>query len=361
VSLDADHEFERLNALRRYAILDTPPEGVFDRITALAAEMLEVPWAVVSLVDTNRVWYKSVHGDLSPREVARLPSLCGAAIAHDGPYVVEDARADPRTQEHPLVSGVTRLAFYVGVPLRTYDGHALGMLSCMDSRPRGATPRELRFLEALAAIVMDEIELRRSAAQISRLSEALAETCSDLERRASFDPLTGVLARSAILGRSEILLERARAAGKGAGLLIVDIDHFKRINDSYGHAAGDRVLKEVAGRMAASCRGGDLLGRTGGEEFLAVFADVTAEEVGGIAERLREAVGRTPVTIGTGAGLDVSVSGGLVTIPATDASPLPEILARADAALYAAKAQGRNRIVLADQALTAAALTSSET
>ena len=147
VSLDTTIEFERLNALRRYAILDTPPEGVFDRITALAAEMLEVPVAVVSLVDTNRVWYKSVHGPLPEREMRRLPGLCGAAVLHDGPYVVESARADPRTQEHPLVAGPFGLDFYVGVPLRTHDGHALGLLSCMDTpaaRPdaaRDALPR----------------------------------------------------------------------------------------------------------------------------------------------------------------------------------------------------------------------------
>jgi diguanylate cyclase (GGDEF)-like protein len=361
VSLDADSEFDRLNALRRYAILDTPPEGVFDRITALAAEMLEVPIAVVSLVDTNRVWYKSVHGPLRQREFERLPSLCGAAIAHFGPYVVENASADPRTQEHPLVAGALRLEFYVGVPLQTYDGHVLGMLSCMDRRPRGVTPRELRFLETLAAIVMDEIELRRSAAQISRLSEALAETCSDLERRASFDPLTGVLARSAMLARSAALIERALAGSKGAGVLMLDIDRFKAINDQYGHAIGDRVLKEVAGRMAASCRGGDLLGRVGGEEFLAVFADVNAPEAAAIAERLREMVARAPMTIGGGATLPVSISGGLVTLNGDNASvQLQDALERADMALYAAKAEGRNRIV-AVQAPTAAALTSSET
>ena len=143
------------------------------------------------------------------------------------------------------------------------------------------TPRELRLLETLAAIVMDEIELRRSASQISRLSEALAETCDDLERRASFDPLTGVLARSALLGAGAALLERALAGDKGAALLMLDIDRFKAINDAYGHAVGDRVLKEVAARMAASCRAGDLLGRLGGEEFLAVFADVDRGGGGG--------------------------------------------------------------------------------
>ena len=373
MGLSADSEFERLNALRRYAILDTPPEGAFDRITTLAAELLDVPLAVVSLVDTARVWYKSVHGELGLREIARLPSLCGAAIARDGPYVVESARTDPRTHEHPLVTGGPRLDFYVGVPLRTHDGHTLGTLSCMDRRPRSVTPREIRFLETLAAIVMDEIELRRSAAQIARLSEALAETCNDLERRASFDALTGVLARSAMLARSATLVDRATAGGRGVALVMVDIDRFKAINDGYGHAVGDVVLKEVAARMAASCRGGDLLGRIGGEEFLAVFADVPPAGAAAIAERLRDAVARTPVPIGSGVTLPVSISGGLVAVAGgTPAPALSELLSRADAALYAAKAAGRNRIVAvdadgageaapADQGLIAAAFTASET
>ncbi len=367
----ADSEFERLNALRRYAILDTPPEGAFDRVTALAAELLEVPWSVVSLVDTARVWYKSVHGDLGHREIARLPGLCGAAVARDGPYVVENAAADLRTHEHPLVTGAPRIGFYVGVPLRTHDGHRLGTLSCMDRRPRSVTPRELRLLGTLAAIVMDEIELRRSAAQIARLSEALADTCNDLERRASFDALTGVLARSAMLARTAALVERAAAAGRGIALVMVDIDRFKAINDGYGHAVGDAVLKEVAARMAGRCRGGDLLGRIGGEEFLAVFADVPAGGAGAIAERLRSAVARTPVAIAGGGALPVSISGGLLALAPGEAAPaLSELLSRADAALYAAKAQGRNRIVAArdqagdaarDQARMATAFTASET
>ncbi len=348
VALDANAEFERLNALRRYAILDTPEDGAFDRITQLAAEFLDVPVAVVSLVDTNRIWYKSVHGPLGSREVDRLPALCGAAIGHEGAYVVENASADPRCQEHPLVAGRFGLEFYVGLPLKTYDGHVLGMLSCMDRRPRGVTRQQLRFLETLAAIVMDEIELRRSAAQISRLSEALADTCTDLERRASFDPLTGVLARAAMLERSSALIGRGFGGAKGTALLMVDIDAFKAINDAHGHGVGDLVLKEVAGRMAASCRGGDLLGRIGGEEFLAVFADVTGTEAAVIAERLREAVERTPVTVG-GLALRMTISGGLMSLaPTDDGLALSDAMSRADAALYRAKAAGRNRIVRAE-------------
>lgn len=348
MNLNAEAEFGRLNALRRYAILDTPPEGVFDRITGLVADLLDVPIAVISLVDTHRVWMKSVHGPLAARELARVPGLCAAAIAHDGPYLVEDARGDPRTQEHPLVSGPEGLAFYAAVPLRTFDGHVLGLLAGMDRRPRGVTPRQLRWLETLAAIVMDEIELRRSAAQISRLSEALAETCSDLERRASFDPLTGVLARSAMLERSSAMIGRTLAAGRSVALMLADIDRFKLINDTHGHAAGDRVLKEVASRMAGSCRAGDLLGRIGGEEFLAVFAGIAVPEATAVAERLREAVFRAPVPLTWGDELQVSISAGLVVATPADAgTPIEELVAAADRALYAAKAAGRNRIVSA--------------
>ena len=144
----------------------------------------------------------------------------------------------------------------------------------------------------------------------------------------------------------------AGAARKGAALLMLDIDRFKAINDTYGHAAGDRVLKEVAGRMAASCRGGDLLGRVGGEEFLAVFADVTAAEAAVIAERLREAVARTPVAIERrhGARGDGERRAARRWRRRRRRRTLSEALSRADAALYRAKAEGRNRIVPAGAA-----------
>ena len=189
---------------------------MFDRITALAAEMLEVPVAVVSLVDTNRVWYKSVHGPVARARMRRLPGLCGAAMRTTGPMSSRTPSADPRTQEHPLVAGPFGLEFYVGVPLRTHDGHALGVLSCMDVRPRGLTPRELRFLETLAAIVMDEIELRRSA-QPDLAAERGAGR--DLQRPGAAGELRPADRGAGALGDAgarRALLERAAAGDKGA-------------------------------------------------------------------------------------------------------------------------------------------------
>ncbi len=152
-----------------------------------------------------------------------------------------------------------------------------------------------------------------------------------------------------MLERTALLISRGLAISKGVSLLMIDIDRFKGINDTHGHAAGDRVLKEVAARMAGSCRAGDLLGRVGGEEFLAVFADVTAADAAVIAERLREAVARTPVETEGGGALAVTVSGGILWL-APEAEPAPvltDALSLADAALYRAKAEGRNRIVTA--------------
>src|SRR5687767_9179452 len=124
----ADTEADRLAALRRYDILDTPPDGAFDRITALAARLFDVPIAIVSVVDTDRIWFKSARGLPDVAEIERAPGLCASAILQDQPWVVTDAANDPRTLANPLVAGAFGLRFYVGVPLTTSDGHNLGTL-----------------------------------------------------------------------------------------------------------------------------------------------------------------------------------------------------------------------------------------
>lgn len=114
----AQNDSARLAAVHRYAILDTPPEGAFDRVTRLAARLFDVPIAIVSVVDHDRIWFKSRHGlDLS--EVERAPGLCASAVLQDGPWVIENAPLDPRTLANPLVVGSFGLKFYAGVPLRT--------------------------------------------------------------------------------------------------------------------------------------------------------------------------------------------------------------------------------------------------
>jgi sigma-B regulation protein RsbU (phosphoserine phosphatase) len=156
-------EDRRIEAVRRYDILDTPPDGTFDRITALAARMFRVPIAIVSVVDTDRIWFKSHHGLPDVEEIGRDPGLCASAILQHAPWVVADAAHDPRTLANPLVAGEFGLRFYAGVPLTTSDGHNLGTLCVIDTEPRLVAEEELANLQDLAALVMDELELRLAA------------------------------------------------------------------------------------------------------------------------------------------------------------------------------------------------------
>ena len=158
-------EAARLSAVARYDILDTPPDGAFDRIAAAAADLFGVPIGIVSIVDTDRIWFKAHHGLDGVSEIGRDPGLCASAILGNEPWIVTDAVSDPRTLANPLVAGEFGLRFYAGVPLTTGDGHNLGTLCVLDKSPRQVTGAETRILVNLASLVVDQLELRLSARQ----------------------------------------------------------------------------------------------------------------------------------------------------------------------------------------------------
>lgn len=156
-------EHERLAAVRRYSILDTPPDGAFDRIANLASKLLRAPISIISIVDEDRIWFKSRAGLEDIDEIPREPGLCASAILHDAPWILNDASVEPAALANPLVAGEFGLRFYAGIPLQTHDGHNLGTLCVIDKKPRTITQEETEILQDLAAIVMDELELRRDA------------------------------------------------------------------------------------------------------------------------------------------------------------------------------------------------------
>ena len=179
---DLDIETRRLAAVRRYEILDTPADGSFDRVTALAAELFAVPISIISLVDHDRIWFKSHHG-LDAQQIDREPGLCASAILQDKPWVLTDAKRDVRSLANPLVAGDFGLRFYVGVPLRTTDGFNLGTLCVIDREPRVVTEQQIAKLENLASIVMDQMELRLSARRaVSELTQVVLEKDAALRR-----------------------------------------------------------------------------------------------------------------------------------------------------------------------------------
>lgn len=166
-------ETARIEAVRRYDILDTPPDGAFDRITALVARRLEVPIAIISIVDEDRIWFKSHYG-LTITQIDRDPGLCASAILGDAPYILEDARKDPRSLANPLVVGQFGLQFYAAVPLTTIDGHNLGTLCAIDREPRKIEDVEVEDLKDLAAVVVDQLELRLASLQAIGRAHLLA-------------------------------------------------------------------------------------------------------------------------------------------------------------------------------------------
>lgn len=167
------NEAERMQAVKRYDILDTPPDGSFDRVTALAARRFNVPISIVSIVDNDRIWFKSHHG-LSVNQIGRDPGLCASAILESEPYILENASIDPRSLANPLVAGDFGLRFYAGVPLRSAEGHNLGTLCVIDKEPRPIDQSQIEDLKDFASIVMDQLEIRLSARQAVAKAQILA-------------------------------------------------------------------------------------------------------------------------------------------------------------------------------------------
>jgi two-component system cell cycle response regulator len=181
----------------------------------------------------------------------------------------------------------------------------------------------------------------RGAARTGMLQEELRTRAVALEELAFTDALSGIPNRRFIDRQLEALISSARRHGRPLALALIDIDRFKPVNDTHGHAVGDAVITEVAGRLASRLRAEDHLGRFGGEEFLVLLPDTVAEAAAAVAEDLRRSVDATPVETSAGP-LDVSVSVGWAS---WDDEAAHELIARADEALYQAKQRGRNRVI----------------
>ena len=164
-------EQARLAALRRYRILDTEPEQRFDDLTMLASQICDTPISLITLIDSDRQWFKSRVG-LDIAETSRSVSFCTHAIQQPDLMQVPDATSDPRFRDNPFVTGEPNVRFYAGAQLVTPDGHALGTLCVIDVRPRHLSETQLRSLEALRRQAEAQLELRRN---LDELAVALAE------------------------------------------------------------------------------------------------------------------------------------------------------------------------------------------
>jgi PAS domain S-box-containing protein len=177
-----ENEAERLNALRRYQILDTPPEPAFDRIAEMAANSFHVPMAGVSLVDEDRVWFKSRVG-INVHQTARDAGLCSSAMLAQGVYHLSDAAHDQRALRHSFVADLG-IRFYAAAPLRNHEGFNLGTVWVLDQKPRELASGEAETLKTLAALAMNQMELRLYAERVAQL-EQLQRTSGEQLRLAN--------------------------------------------------------------------------------------------------------------------------------------------------------------------------------
>ncbi len=318
-------ERQRLQALERYDILDTSSEQTFDRITRLVARVLDVPIATVTFLDAHRLWFKSQQGPASA-EIPREGAFCDIAIRSAEPLVVPDALEDPRFAGQACVAGASGIRFYAGVPLVTPDRWAIGTLCAMDTRPRTVTPEDIAALQDFAAITIDALELRRLAL---------------------LDGLTGALTRKGFREEAAKAVSLALRHQHDLTAIAFDLDHFKAVNDTYGHAAGDRVLADVVAACREVLRTTDLIGRVGGEEFTVILPHTPRKHAIAVAEKLRAAIAALPFQAG-GRSFPVTASFGVASLERAMGGVEP-LLDRADGVLQGAKQAGRNRVLAWEQ------------
>jgi signal transduction histidine kinase/DNA-binding response OmpR family regulator len=192
-------EAKRLTELAKYEILDTPREGNFDRITKLAATLFKVPIALVSIVDRDRIWFKSKYG-FHEKQISKSPDLFASSFLSNGVYYVNDDQGESALT-NPILAHDSGFKFYASAPLVTADGHNLGILCVIDRKPREIREEDTKLLAELAAIIMDEMEMRLAARKAYRQQrEFLNIAVHDLK-----NPLAAVLGFSDLLEKEEDL------------------------------------------------------------------------------------------------------------------------------------------------------------
>ena len=465
-----EEEF-RLSTLHGLNLLDTPAEDRFDRLVRIAQRLFNVPIALISLIDSERQWFKSAVG-VDVAETPRSLSFCGHAILEDEMLVVPDMHLDPRFADHPFVTGPLSIRFYAGRPICADNGQRLGTLCILDTRPRQLSTDELNLLTDLANMVEKETnspelkilndrlrhsesELLESLTQlreaerhqrarnkslelISRgypLYEVLKSIAIEIEacnpgviacievieeennqsslywgkqikpqvideldncwtesivsasgqplgnlsvlhpgisqgehdelkmiglsanlasiaierdqadrmiwKQANYDSLTGLPNRNLMRERLEQELIKARRHQLDLGLLFIDLDHFKEVNDTLGHQKGDELLAQVAARLSDCVRESDTVARLGGDEFT-----IVAVELGGLksARRIADKVlSELSHEFSLGAeSVYISASIGIAFYP-QHGEDMDALIRSADRAMYVAKSSGKNR------------------
>ena len=319
-----ENEEARLQALRSYDILDTPPEQEYDDITLLAAQICDTPIAAISLIDSERQWFKSKIG-LKDEETTRNIAFCSYAVIPDSfcPLVVEDASKDERFAENPLVTEDPNIRFYVSAPLVTPDNYIIGALCVFDCVPRQLADAQIVALQTLARQITTKLELRRVSALLQKSNE-------QLQNLSLTDELTGLYNRRGFLLHAEQRLKvfRSRRDRDGLWLMMADMDKLKPINDNFGHQEGSSAIVSMAGILRQTFRGSDIIARNSGDEFAVLIASAIESSDRTIAKRLQSNLDQHNAN--SEKTYKLSVSFGIVSVELDDPASIEEIMKQAD-------------------------------
>jgi diguanylate cyclase (GGDEF)-like protein len=306
------------------------PGILLARIAELICQLIDAKACSVMLLDADRkrLLAKAAYG-LRTEQMSSLAFRVGEGVAgwvveHGEPALIRDVTQDPRFV--PLPAGEAPIASMICVPLIA-RGERVGVVTATSPTPNSFDSNNLELIRFIAMTIALDIENVR------------------LHRVAVTDPLTGAYNREFLLQRLPQEIETAADRDRTLSIAMVDVDHFKTVNDHYGHGVGDAVLSEVARRLRGAIRAGDLLVRYGGEEFLAVLPKADAGRAWEVGERMRQRVCERAFEVSEGIALLLCVSVGVAQW--RPGEPMPSLVERADEALYSAKDRGRNRVEVA--------------
>ena len=336
------NEGKRLAALKRLNLLDTPLEERFERISRMVCRSLKVPIAAISLIDETRQWYKSIQG-ISATQSPRDGNFCAHAILKDEILLVPDALLDERFAEHPDVINEPFIRFYAGYPLSLSKDILVGTLCAIDTVPREMSSEDQDSLFDLSKMVESELV----AIAISQAQLELIQELSELERIAMLDSLTRVWNRFGIDKLLDREWQHAIRNNSPLGLVMVDFDNFKKINDTYGHLVGDEVIQGGSRLILSALRSYDAIGRWGGDEFMLILPGADREQCIIILERILEVIKQNSVVTSSGE-ITISLSmGGVSVIPSREEAS-GHWVGKADNELMKVKRSGKGEFQVAE-------------
>lgn len=338
-----ENEEQRLDNLDSYQVLDTLEEQEYNDIVSLLANICDTPIATIAFLDPERKWHKAKYG-IDKEYVPRADAICGHTILQSKPLVVNDTLEHPVFSQIGMVTKPPYVRFYAGISLISKEGFNIGTLCTVDTNPKVLTDFQLQALESLARQVVTLLTLRKNVIdlksqqlELNQQKMLLAKANKQLTTISHTDELSGLLNRRALAQKLSHFQNSHRLA-----ILMLDIDHFKSLNDNFGHEIGDAAIQLVSGLLQKNTRESDPCIRYGGDEFIVLMPDVSRDRAQQVAEQIRQ-------SIVTADQLPSAISSSIGIAFSQDCQFCHQTLLKlADTALYRAKQQGRDQVVMLD-------------